>query len=181
MATNWHAELIDQLDFYWKHFRPRLDGMTDDEYFWEPVPGCWTVRPQPDSSVTRDFEFPEPSPTPVTTIAWRLCHLAGDCFEMRASNHFGDGSYRMDRTWWPTTAADALAYLDTQYTAWRAGIEGLDEHGLAQPVGEAEGPYAERTYAALILHINRELMHHGGEICLLRDLYRAIGGRVMYS
>jgi hypothetical protein len=27
--------------------------------------------------------------------------------------------------------------------------------------------------AALIAHVNREVMHHGGEICLLRDLYRA--------
>ena len=25
--------------------------------------------------------------------------------------------------------------------------------------------------AALILHIHRELIHHGAEICLLRDLY----------
>jgi hypothetical protein len=26
--------------------------------------------------------------------------------------------------------------------------------------------------AALILHINREAIHHGAEIALLRDLYR---------
>ena len=26
--------------------------------------------------------------------------------------------------------------------------------------------------AALVLHVNRELMHHGGEVGLLRDLYR---------
>jgi hypothetical protein len=26
---------------------------------------------------------------------------------------------------------------------------------------------------ALIVHLNRETMHHGAEICLLRDLYRA--------
>jgi hypothetical protein len=24
----------------------------------------------------------------------------------------------------------------------------------------------------LVLHINREAIHHGAEICLLRDLYR---------
>ena len=29
--------------------------------------------------------------------------------------------------------------------------------------------------AALALHLNREAMHHGGEIGLLRDLYRATG------
>jgi len=27
--------------------------------------------------------------------------------------------------------------------------------------------------AALVLHLNREVMAHGAEICLLRDLYRA--------
>jgi hypothetical protein len=27
--------------------------------------------------------------------------------------------------------------------------------------------------AALILHISREAIHHGAEVCLLRDLYRA--------
>ena len=26
--------------------------------------------------------------------------------------------------------------------------------------------------ATLILHINREVMHHGAEVALLRDLYR---------
>ena len=32
--------------------------------------------------------------------------------------------------------------------------------------------------AALVLHISREAIHHGSELCLLRDLYRAThGGR----
>jgi hypothetical protein len=29
--------------------------------------------------------------------------------------------------------------------------------------------------AALVLHLNRETMYHGGEIGVLRDLYRATG------
>jgi hypothetical protein len=29
--------------------------------------------------------------------------------------------------------------------------------------------------AELVAHINREVMHHGAEIALLRDLYRATG------
>ena len=24
--------------------RSRVEGLTDDEFFWEPVPDCWTVR-----------------------------------------------------------------------------------------------------------------------------------------
>ena len=36
--------LLDQLDFYLHtQLFPRLEGLDDEEYFWEPVPGCWTV------------------------------------------------------------------------------------------------------------------------------------------
>jgi hypothetical protein len=35
--------------------------------------------------------------------------------------------------------------------------------------------------AGLTLHINREVMHHGGEIGLLRDLYRATGATTRHS
>lgn len=60
------GQLADQLEFHWtNHLRPRLDGLTDDEYFWRPVPDCWTVHS--DGSI--DFEFPEPKPAPFTTIA----------------------------------------------------------------------------------------------------------------
>jgi hypothetical protein len=40
-------------------------------------------------------------------------------------------------------------------------------------VGPRGRPYAEDPMAALIAHINREVMHHGAEIALLRDLYGA--------
>ncbi|MDV7268912.1 DinB family protein, partial [Rhodococcus oxybenzonivorans] len=35
----------------------------------------------------------------------------------------------------------------------------------------SEGPFADRSMAALVLHVNREVIHHGAEIALLRDLY----------
>ncbi len=44
--------------------------------------------------------------------------------------------------------------------------------GLSQATSiDAAAPFAQ-----LVLHINRELIHHGSEICTLTDLYRA-GGR----
>lgn len=39
--------------------------------------------------------------------------------------------------------------------------------------GEAEGPYSRYPFLALVLHINREAIHHGAEVLLLRDLYRS--------
>jgi hypothetical protein len=54
-----------------------------------------------------------------------------------------------------------------------AGVRSLGEEGPAQAVGPAEGPYATLPYATLVLHINREVIHHLAEVLTLRDLYRA--------
>jgi hypothetical protein len=173
MQIDWHAELIRQLELYWEwSLRPRLEGLTDAEYLWEPRPGWWSVRPQPDGTTTLDWTYPEPSPPPPTTIAWRICHIAGPCLAMRTSNHFGDGSWSPDRTDWPATAATGIAYLERTYQTWHDAVQNAGTDRLVQPSGPAEGPWSEYPFATLVLHINREVMHHGGEIALLRDLYR---------
>lgn len=160
--------LADQLDFHWSHqLRPRLDGLSDDEYFWQPVPDCWTVHR--DGGV--DFVYPEPTPTPLTTIAWRLAHVIIGVFAMRNHSHFGGPP--ADYESWPyaTDAATALAQLDTEYQRWTAGVRALSDDDLNRPCGPAEGPYADEPMSVLVLHINREVIHHGAEIALLRDLY----------
>jgi hypothetical protein len=173
MPVDWRAELAAQLDFYWEQqFRPRLVGLTDEEYFWEPVPGCWSIRQTESGSFMADRAWPMPDPPPFTTIAWRLAHIAGPILGFRASNHFGDGSLTLESMTWPGTAAEALAFLDQNRAAWKAGVDALDEAGLGRPVGPAEGPYAEYPMTTLILHIHREVIHHGAEVALLRDLYR---------
>jgi hypothetical protein len=35
---------LDQLDSARAVSRRRLDGLSDEEYRWEPVPGCWSIR-----------------------------------------------------------------------------------------------------------------------------------------
>lgn len=50
--------------------------------------------------------------------------------------------------------------------------DGADGGGLGQAIGPAEGPWADHSMAELVLHINREMLHHGAEIALPRDLYR---------
>jgi hypothetical protein len=161
-------QLADQIDFHWTNqLRPRLDGLTDDEYFWRPVSNCWTVHH--DGSI--DFAFPEPKPAPFTTIAWRLAHVIVGVLAMRNHSHFGGPP--ADYESWPyaTDAATALRQLDEAYEKWIAGVRGLDDDELDRPCGPAEGPYAEYPISALILHINREMIHHGAEIACIRDLY----------
>jgi hypothetical protein len=172
MVVGWNDELVEQLDWYWREMlRPRLEGLTDAEFAWEPVPGCGSVRPAGKGRYVPDWEWPAPVPAPVTTIGWRLCHIGGPVLGLRASSHFGDGSWTLETVDWPGTATAGIAFVERGYAAWKAGVVALGEAGLSEKVGPAEGPYSESPFAALILHINREVIHHGAEVALLRDLY----------
>jgi hypothetical protein len=180
VTVDWTHELVEQLDFHWRRqLRPRLAGLTDAEYLWEPVAGSWNVRPRAHTDAgapgagpfTIDFVIPEPEPAPVTTIAWRLAHVIVGVLGARNASHF-DGPPADYAGWeYAGTADEALAQLDAAYTRWIDGVRGLGIAGLAEPCGPAEGPYASEPKATLVLHINREMLHHGAEIALLRDLY----------
>jgi hypothetical protein len=173
--------LIGQLEFYWDiHLRPRLEGLTDEEYQWAPVQPSWTVHPGEDGKAVFDLEYPEPAPVPVPTIAWRLVHIGVGCFAVRYNTFFADNvddapmfDPRHIPDDLPLTADAGVAFLDEWYGRWHDAIRGLDDAGLAAPLGPRGGPYAEDTMLGLITHLNREVMHHGAEIGLLRDLYRA--------
>ena len=123
-----------------------------------------------------DYAMPEPDPPPLTTIAWRMGHIAIGIFGTRAANHFGAGGVDYPTTDWPLTAKGGVELLDRHHDAWVDGVRALDAAGLAEPCGPAEGPFAEYPMAALVLHINREALHHGAEIALLLDLYTHTGG-----
>jgi len=180
MEIDWTKQLADQLSFHWDNvLRPRLAGLTDEQYLWEPVPGTWSIRPRSATTAPMavgagdaviEYAVPEPSPPPLTTIAWRLGHIAL-VFGQRAANHFGDGGVEYDTIDWPLTAAGMLQLLDHHHDAWMEGVESLTAEDLARPCGPHEGPYAEHPFAALVLHINREVLHHGAEVALLLDLY----------
>jgi hypothetical protein len=178
--VHWNHELVEQLDWHFANqARPRLNGLTDYEYFWEPVPG-WNIRRKDASTsptapgagdFTIDFSYPEPLPAPLTTIAWRLGHILVGVLGTRTASHFGGPAVDYQNFDYPATAAEALGRLDEHYARWIHGVKSLGDAGLAAPCGPSEGPYADAPMAALVLHINREMIHHLAEIALLRDLY----------
>ncbi|MEJ7900758.1 MAG: DinB family protein [Thermomicrobiales bacterium] len=172
MTFSWNHALLDQLALAWDaQFRLRLEGLADEEYLWEPVADCWSVRPDRQGYWRQDLADREPDPPPFTTIAWRLAHIA-TVFGERASNHFDIGSFDPAQVAWTGTADDALDIVTVEYTRWREGVRSLGEEGLFRPCGPTEGPYADEPFLMLVLHINREFLHHAAEVMLLRDLYR---------
>jgi hypothetical protein len=180
---DWNFEVVDQLESHWQQqLRPRLDGLTDDEYFWQPVPGCWTISRRGESSAplsvgAGDFTIDsaeEPvSPEPVTTIAWRLGHLLA-IFGPPGTPHFDRLASPPQELRFPGTAAEALRQLDEGHDAWLADVRLLGADGLTRPQGALSPPqFADAPMARLIMYTHLEVIHHGAEICLLRDLYRA--------
>jgi hypothetical protein len=189
--VDWPGLAVDQLDWHWSHqLRPRLVGLSDQEYLWEPVPDCWRVCPaETPTSVALWGSGPfrmeqsegHPEPAPVTTIAWRIAHLVVEVFGERVHSHFGGPAVTLGSFAFAGTADEALAQLDAAHAAWSEGVRALGAEGMARPCGPAEGPFAAMPLAGLVMHINREVIHHSAEIALLRDLYRHQSGRPLTS
>ncbi|MBF6347960.1 DinB family protein [Nocardia flavorosea] len=179
-TLDWNRALREQFEFHWKHqLRGRLQDLTDDEYFWSPVPETWSVRPRGTSSApiqagtgefTIDYGFPPPDPAPFTTIAWRLGHVIVGVLAARNAAHFGAPAASYESWAYAGDARTAFEQLESQLRIWLDGVRDLGTAALAVPVGPKE-PYADAPMADLVLHIHRELIHHLSEVCLLRDLY----------
>ena len=162
-------------DYVWDRFTARLAGLTDAEYFWEPVPGCWSLRQAADGRWLPDGGGgggPAPDPAPVTTIAWRIAHVGGLALAGFADRLFGPGTLTVADIEFPATSQAALGFLDESFQRWRTGLVGQSDAEMWSAAGPGWGIYAESTVTDLALHVLDELVHHAAEISLLRDLYR---------
>ncbi|MGH2680868.1 MAG: DinB family protein [Actinomycetota bacterium] len=154
--------------------RSRLHGLTEGEFFWEPVSGSWTVFRREDGRWDHHYEEPDPEPAPFTTIAWRLTHLAM-CKVMYHEHAFG----RRELTWrtieTPATSGDAIEMLDTGHALLTEDLAAANDGELEHPrmTNWGEEWPAWRIFWTMVHHD----AHHGGEIGALRDLYRVIGER----
>lgn len=170
------ASIARTFDVAWDRMLARIAGLQGDEYFWEPVAGCWSLRQDDHGRWQLDGDGgggPTPSPIPVTTIAWRLGHIAGTVGGF-ARMRFGDGQ--------PLTAAELEVppdvravepFLAAHYQSWMDGLLALTELEWLRPIGEAFGPFAASNTVDLALHVLDELVHHAAEVGVLRDLWGA--------
>ncbi len=160
--------------------------LTDAEWSWQPVAGAWTVRrrldgPSPGATVLvgagewgRDGGRPHPYPPPITTIAWRMHHLTemllGRADWTNGSHTFAEAALVVSGD-----AASAVAELDRAGVAWRSALLDADDAAL-DTIGHSaypSGSDAEEPFIDIVWWVNQEVLHHGAEIGLLRDLYRA--------
>ncbi|MFI5665524.1 DinB family protein [Streptomyces sp. NPDC051704] len=196
------SPLLAQFDFARERLTGRMAGpvmdsgdgtdtavgpMTDEEYLWEPAPGCWSVRRRVDGPGSRatflagtgDWgrdaaAYPHPWPPPITTIAWRLSHLS-EMLTLRADHTAGGRALTRDDHSAVGDAEGAVAAFDAGAAAWRKALLSVDDAAL-DTVGHCTYPHgsdAEEPFIDIVWWVNQELLHHGAEIGLLRDLYRA--------
>jgi hypothetical protein len=165
--------LLAQMDEVYGRLRARLEGLTDAEYLWEPVPRCWTVHRDGSGAWVADYAEPDPDPAPFTTIGWRLVHLA-DCKVMYHEWAFGPRRLSFADLAAPATAAAALARLEEGQARLRGALAALGDDELDGPrwTNWGERWPAWRVLWTMVDHD----AHHGGEIGCLRDLYRVTAG-----
>lgn len=167
--------LRTQLEQTWKFASEALGGLTDGEYFWEPVGGCWNVRRRVDARTELvwgkgdwvvENAWQPPSPPPVTTIAWRLMH-GYDClldFVARGL-HMGKQSWNdIEVAGDATAAVEMLGSLVTRLDGQLASRVDEDLRCSAENMDKP-------AHAAVVFGI-REATHHWGEAGVLRDLHR---------
>jgi hypothetical protein len=161
--------LATQLEEGYRMIRDRVDGLGDDEFWWEPAPDSWTIRQRPNGRWAVDYAEPDPVPPPMTTIGWRLVHVA-ECKVMYHEYAFGPA-----RLEWPDIDSAhspdaAVAQLEEGQHELMATLMTLQPRDLERQVltnwGE-EWP-AWKIFWTMIHHD----IHHGAEIGALRDLYR---------
>ena len=170
--------LLSEFNASSSHLVQVLAGIREEEFFWEPVRGCWTVHDRSERRARTadgrgrwviDYEVPDPHPAPVTTIAWRTVHVAAVNY-LYWDYAFGSATLGFDLDI-PGTAPEAVQWLlDSQGPLAGALSAITDDRRLDELVSTNWGDRwpVSRIFTTLIT----EQVHHGAEISLLRDLYR---------
>lgn len=161
------------MDESYARVRTRLEDLTDEEFFWEPAPGCWRVFFDDASGRwSYDYEEPDPDPPPFTTIGWRLVHIAL-CKVMYHEWAYGPKELTWLTIETPHTAADAISTLQEGQALLVSDLEALRDDQLDALVltNWGESWPAWRIFWTMVDHDS----HHGAELGLLRDLYRTAG------
>jgi hypothetical protein len=189
--------LLEQIDSARSLGRRSLDGLTDAEFWWEPVAGCWSVRRTTDPRAMHGNEpigdwiidgiRPPPADPPLTSIAWRVVHMTLGPWNWINNLESARNAVTAGRTAVEDADKIALPEPDFQpepalsFALWddvvvrfRSATESYDDDGLTTPVTFPWG--RELPPSWIVSHVLRELVHHSAEVGCLRDVYRQTVG-----
>ncbi|HVE91435.1 MAG TPA: DinB family protein [Actinomycetota bacterium] len=140
-----------------------MDGMTDEELGWAPVPDAMPMDWVPQGH--------DPSNDPFTTIGWRWRHLA-------EALHAIPDSLGPESPQWPERPpeiVDAESAGTNLAMGIRRAAEALaaaTEERLDELIDNDFGRHSRRHWVTLMLV---ETVHHAAEVGVLRDLYKRRG------
>ncbi len=178
--------------------------LTDDEFFWEPLPGCWSLRrsgkcltPTPfgtedwvadfDASLVERAVRGEAT-EPLTTMAslmWHIASVPGRLVELdflagaRSAESGWTSAYIADHPVF-TSADEAVQTLRTGWNALDRALQGSTDEQLERQTrfwGYAGQPGPPAPVYQIVALLLNEISHHGTQVCVLRDLYQALDGR----
>lgn len=175
------AMVRGQLGFSWLELSARLATLTQEEFEREPAPGSFRVVRRGQERAERAIgagewvvEWPAAGDGGGTrTVAWLVAHLT-EVYAERWEWTFGEHRLRREDLEYSGEVGAAVAALRGWVDQWIAGVASLGEDEvLTVGLSQATEIDAAAPFGHLVLHLNRELIHHGAEICTLTDLYRA--------
>ena len=173
--------------------------LTDDELRWEPTADAWTVRPVTEcrtatpfvtGSLAADFDadlvvaaVDGKATEPLTSIAWLFWHV-GSQPGRTAELDFLGGAHSAASGWTSPYIASHPMFLSAEeavtvmQTGWRAldtALRSATDEQLERPTRfwGYGGPGPTGTGAQIVGSVLNEVSHHGTQIGVLRDLYRA--------
>jgi hypothetical protein len=146
----------------------RINGLTDEEFFWEPAAGCWNIYEDRPGHWTYHYATPDPNPAPVTSIGWQIVHLA-TCKIMYREWAFGPARLTFPEILIPHTSSSAIEQLEHGQRQLLDDLAHLTDAQLddLRPTNWGELWPAWRVLWTMADHDS----FHGGVIGYLRDLY----------
>jgi hypothetical protein len=162
------ALLATAMNETYGRLRGRIVGLTDDEFFWEPATGCWTIYEDRPGHWTYHYAIPDPNPAPVTSIGWQIVHLATTKL-MYHEWAYGPARLSFPDILIPHTTASAIQQLEKGQALLLGDLSHLTDTQLDELRSTTWGePWpAWRVFWTMADHDSS----HGGVIGYLRDLY----------
>ncbi len=160
--------LLQQLDDAWGRLQEWLEGLTEAEFHWRPSDNVWHLE-EKNGHWTIPYTWIPPDPAPLTTIAWRMAHMATSKV-LTVEYAFGAGKKKLADLDLPPDAAGMADYLAESHSAFVRAVAALTDADLPQlrytEWGE-QHPTAQIVGSAILHDVE-----HGAQIATLRELYR---------